>query len=159
VDHGWTLNLPDWARLKSVLGTGLAWEVVELSDLHQSMVPERSGVYVITASPPGYSAGGSKKANRLMAHLLCPVYIGRSESNIRTRFNSHCKSPSDLVRAAKKCYAGTLRFWFAQLNADEVVAVETHLISCFKPPANAKLGDPVKEGPPIKGTLGVPQPA
>lgn len=138
VDKGWSINPKAWDALEQALLKWKAWNSVLLTKNDQSLVPERPGVYAICAQPP-YATGKNRKT--LFHSLATPLYIGRSESSIRSRFRVHCQTPTQQLRRAKQCYDRVnLSFWFIELPVSTVKDTEARLIKCFGPPVNNRDG-------------------
>ena len=138
MNRGWSIDHRDWEALKQALPQPETWNSVLLTQIDQSMVPEGSGVYAICAKPP--NATGPDQ--RTMFHSLAsPLYIGSSESNIKSRFLAHCRTPSSQLLRAKSCFCRVpLIFWFIELPVGTVRNAEAWLIKCFGPPANKRAG-------------------
>lgn len=138
MDNGWSINPEDWRYLEQVILNYETWASVLLTPNDQSMVPEGPGVYAICAPPP--NAVG-QDGGTMFHSLASPLYIGRSESSIKARFLTHCRTPSPRLRMAKNCYRRVpLRFWFIELPVSAVRNAEAYLIRCFGPPVNRRAG-------------------
>lgn len=146
MDKGWSLDPTTWEALNTAFPNGARWRSVLLTPNDQDMVPDLPGVYAICVRPPN---AGNHQLSALFDKLATPVYVGRSETNIKRRFLAHCTTKDPKLRAAKHCYGGHLHFWFAALPPDTVKTVEARLIACFGPPVNKIAGT-------IKGTLRPP---
>lgn len=136
MDKGWSINHKDWEALQQALYRGNSWNSVLLTPNDQSVVPEKPGVYAICAQPPDIPESDQRS---MLQSLASPLYIGRSESSIRSRFLAHCKSTDPKLRMAKRCYE-KLQFWFIEISANAVKDAEAWLIKCFGPPANKVSG-------------------
>ena len=136
MDKGWSINHKDWKALEQALPRGNSWNSVLLTPNDQSVVPESPGVYAICAQPP--SIMGSDQC-AIFQSLASPIYIGRSEFSIKSRFLAHCKNTDPKLRLAKHCY-DKLQFWFIEISANAVKDAEAWLIKCFGPPANKVSG-------------------
>ena len=144
---GWSINSEDWYALEQALPSDFTWKSVLLTPTDQSMVPESPGVYAICAPPPNATIPDKKT---MFNHLSIPVYIGCSETNIKSRFIIHCQTPDSLLQKAKICFQKVkLSFWFIALNSENVKNAEAQLIACFGPPVNKRAGT-------ITGTINPP---
>ena len=138
MNKGWSINTEEWEALGQVLHGSEAWNFVLLTPNDQVMVPEGPGVYAICAPPP--NATGSDQST-MFHSLASPLYIGRSESSIKSRFLDHCRTSNPELQRAKNCYHTVqLRFWFIELPASVVRDAEARLIRCFGPPVNERDG-------------------
>ena len=147
MDKGWSINPEDWEALDRVLRRSETWNFVLLTPNDQSMVPEGPGVYAICAPPPNTTG---LNRSTMFHSLASPLYIGRSESSIKSRFLAHCRTPDSQLRRAKNCYHRVqLSFWFIELPISAVKDAEAWLIRCFGPPVNKRVGT-------ITGTLRPP---
>ena len=134
IDKGWSIDRVDWEALEQALPRTVVWRDVLLTRNDESGVPARPGVYAICARPPNAT---EQYARTLFQSLMTPLYIGRSETNIRNRFIAHCSRPAARLERAKQCYADVaLHFWFVEMPANAVKAAEASLIKCFGPPVN-----------------------
>ena len=147
MNWGWSIERMDWDSLEEALNASGSWKSVLLTTTDQLMVPARPGVYAICAQPP--NATGQDQTT-MFPSLASPLYVGRSESNIQTRFLAHCRANDPELRRAKRCYDTVrLRFWFVELPVSDIRDAETWLIRCFGPPVNKRSGT-------ITGTLKPP---
>ena len=138
MDNGWSINPEDWKSLDQVIRNYKTWTSVLLTPNDQSVVPAGPGVYAICAPPP--NAGG-QGGGTMFHSLASPLYIGSSESSIKARFLTHCRTPSSQLRRAKNCYHRVpLSFWFIELPVSVVREAEAQLIRCFGPPVNRRAG-------------------
>ena len=152
MNRGWSLNQRDWETLGAAISVRRVWISVPLLANEQSMVPEQPGVYAICAHPPFATPSDLQS---LFNASLTPLYIGRSEANMRDRFLKHCNSPHQRLSSAKRCYhEGDLIFWYTVLARDDVKNAEALLIQCFGPPVNDRPGEFT-----IKGVIKPPVPA
>lgn len=142
MNKGWSLNEVDWGRLKGVLDSRGSWTRVLLTKTDESLVPEQPGVYALCARPPIHV---ENKVESIFNSLIAPLYVGRSETSLRSRFRSHRQSTDQRMVSAKQCYS-RISFWFIVLPSPAVLAVEAHMIQCFGPPVNSRAGT-------IPGTL------
>ena len=134
--RGWSIDEDDWEGLKGALETSPNWNSVLLTTNDQTMVPAKPGVYAICAQPPNAIASAG---NTLFHNLASPLYIGRSESSIQSRFLAHCRAEDPQLQKAKRCYHRVpLRFWFTQLPVGAIRNAEAWLIRCFGPPVNKR---------------------
>lgn len=136
IQKGWNLVRDEWRKLGDLIGDA-EWKYVPFNRSHINGVPTRPGVYLIVGPPPGLS---EKPHNR----LLTVLYVGESESSIRTRFTTHCNAPQPSIQDIHRCYSGLmddLSFYYTELPADHVKAAESVLIDCYGPPANRKDGE------------------
>lgn len=148
--RGWSIDPGEWRELAEIIGDQTRWKSVTLTTNDKHMVPERPGVYAICARPPVRVSTNDKNS---FSEFACPVYFGRSETDIRSRFVAHCRSRDPDMYEAKRCFSRQrLRFWYVELPKDEVFDVEAALIKCFGPVTN-------KRDESIKGKLGPPVPA
>ncbi len=148
MQQGWNLDRSMWQRLSSALDPSAHWKCVPFHESSLASVPQKPGVYLIVGRPP--TLGVKPHSN-----FSKPLYIGRSESNLRARFRSHCAGTyQQSLRTIHKCYSGNeeLVFWYAALPAFKVAELESLLIDCYGPPANQISGirvrfrDPVPAG-------------
>ena len=138
IDKGWSIDSGDWEALEQALPRTSVWREVLLTRNDESGVPARPGVYAICAQPPNATV---RYARPLFQSLMTPLYIGQSETNIRSRFVAHCSKPGPKLERAKQCYAdGALHFWFVEMPANTVKNAEALLIKCFGPPVNERAG-------------------
>ena len=137
VEKGWSIRYEDWESLDQAMQTATLWKSALLTSNDQSLIPERPGVYAICARPPNVVGPGPIT---MFHSLASPLYVGRSESSIRSRFLDHCKSANTQLRKAKHCYGGQLRFWFIEMPSSSVKNAEAWLIKCFGPPVNKVAG-------------------
>ena len=144
---GWSIDPADWNGLDEALQETTPWRFVLLTPNDRHMVPNRPGVYAICARPPTVP----RSTHRTMFDSLAsPIYVGRSEYSIQTRFLRHCSSKDEDLLRAKRCYNSVqLKFWFIELPSVSVRDAEGWLIDCFGPPANRQRGT-------ISGTIGTP---
>ena len=134
MEKGWSINQADWKDLEQVIPKNKAWSSVLLTSNEHVMVPETAGVYAICASPPVSTVTTTKS---LFSSLASPIYVGRSETNIKNRFISHCQNPGSTLKLAKYCFGKVqLNFWFVPMSKETVRTAETLLIRCFGPPVN-----------------------
>ena len=147
MNRGWSIERLEWDSLEESLNSSGAWNSVLLTTNEQLMVPTRPGVYAICAQPP-YAVGQNQAT--MFRSLASPLYVGRSESNIQSRFLAHCRADDPELRRAKRCYYTVpLLFWFVELPVSAVKDAEAWLIRCFGPPVNKRAGT-------ITGTLRPP---
>ena len=147
MNRGWSIEKVDWEHLEQALRDARSWSSVILTTTDELMVPARPGVYAICAPPP--NAVGPDQTT-MFHNLASPLYVGRSESNIRSRFRAHCKADDPELRQAKRCYQTVLlTFWFVELPVSIVKDAEAWMIRCFGPPVNQRAGT-------ITGTLKPP---
>ena len=147
MDKGWSINSADWEALEQVLPRSRVWNFVLLTLNDQFIVPAKPGVYAICAPPPNAT---DPNIHNVFQSLATPLYIGRSESNIRSRFIAHCGSSDSKLRTARQCHSSVqLRFWFVEMSASVVRDAEARLIDCFGPSVNEKRGT-------INGTIKPP---
>lgn len=138
MNRGWSIERDDWDSLVQALSNSEAWTSVFLTPNDQSMVPALPGVYAICAPPP--NADGSDQTT-MFHKLASPLYVGRSESNIRSRFLAHCETDNPELLRAKRCYRTvSLTFWFVELPVGAIKDAEYWLIRCFGPPVNKRPG-------------------
>ena len=138
MEKGWSIDQTDWKKLEQLIPPNRSWGSVLLTPNEDVMVPETAGVYAICGRPPIADFVNNKS---VYSCLATPIYIGCSETNIKTRFLSHCNSPSAKLKLAKLCYGKVqLKFWFIQLNKETVRTAEAFLIQCFGPPVNQLSG-------------------
>lgn len=138
VNRGWSIERDDWDSLVQALGDSGSWKSVLLTTNDHLMVPARPGVYAICAPPPN-AVGLS--GTTVFHNLASPLYVGRSESNMQSRFRNHCKPDDPELRRAKRCYKTvSLTFWFVELPVGQVRDAEAWMIRCFGPPVNKIAG-------------------
>ena len=144
---GWSIDSTDWRSLDQALQSTSAWHSVLLTPNEQEMVPDRPGIYAICAPPPIHD---ETTDHAMFSSLASPIYIGRSEFSIRSRFLAHCRSDDTDLKRAKICYhSAGLRFWFTELPPPYIKGAEGWLIRCFGPPVNKQDGT-------IPGRIGSP---
>lgn len=137
--YGWSLVRSEWLRLPSDLVTGQPWRAVQFNMADANSVPATPGVYLICASPPGRRHSRTISSNDLFGLLYTAIYAGKSE-NLRRRFEEHCGNPKVEILSSRACFADGLDFWFTRLDSSKLDAVESQLIECLGPPANAVRG-------------------
>ena len=137
--YGWSLIKHEWGGLPSELVNGEPWRSVQFDMADVNSVPPSPGVYLVCASPPGRRRSTTTSPNDLFGLLYTAIYAGRSE-NLRRRFEEHCRNPKGEILSSRECFADSLDFWFTRLDPSELAAVETQLIDCLGPPANAVRG-------------------
>ncbi len=150
LDKGWTLDYDRWHDLSQIVDD-VSWKCVPLDIAHKSVVPDTPGVYMICGKTPVLCSHPFNK-------FFNVLYVGLSESSVRSRFRSHCSKPERDVVNAKKLYklvGSKMSFYFAAMSNQRVNSCELHLIECFGPSANRQSGNKKK----IKGKLGLPTPA
>lgn len=136
MNRGWSLERGDWKGLEKTLKGTDIWRSVLLTPNDQVMVPARPGVYAICAPPP--NAVGPNR-NTVFHSLASPIYIGKSESSIKSRFLAHCRANDRQLLKAKRCYYSVqMRFWFVELHVNVIRQAEAWLIRCFGPPVNKR---------------------
>lgn len=147
INKGWSIKRVDWDGLVQTLRGTESWRSVLLTPIDQLMVPNRPGVYAICAPPP-IAVGPDRGA--IFHSLASPLYIGRSESSMQSRFVAHCRADDPDLRRAKRSYSRVqLRFWFIELPICKVRNAEAWMIRCFGPPVNKRAGS-------ITGTIRPP---
>ena len=130
--NGWTLEKQNWDDLLIVL-TGTKWSRTKLDTLYKNRIPNRPGVYAICLN-----LGAMGFTQRPFKDIYEVIYVGRSESSVRTRFVSHCNKPVRGVREAKECFGNNLEYWYTEVDQDKIREIEARIIQCFGPPANLK---------------------
>ena len=131
---GWPLDRSDWDILPRDLLFSKDWKSVIIGHHEAKLVPDRPGIYMLCASPPGMNPQGGP-----FSLLYETIYVGESD-NLQRRLRQHLNTPSPKVRAARMCYALSLRFWYHLVEMDRIKLVESLLIQCLGPPANDKPG-------------------
>ena len=132
--YGWPLHQSDWSNLPLDLVDSISWKSVMLGHSEVRSVPSESGVYIMCAKPPLISLESSP-----FGHLYEAIYVGES-TDLKRRFREHLNTPSKKVRAARKCYPGSLTFWYHLASSQQIKQIESRLIQCLGPPANDKPG-------------------
>ena len=135
IDYGWRLDRDAWECLQAVLAE-LNWFDLPFERLNAPSVPEQSGVYIICGRPPIIMG-------RLCEVFFSVIYVGKSETSIRSRFIVHCDNPDEGIKRAKRCYAHSvtrLRYYYAVAPQEKVAEVESRLIECFGLSANRQSG-------------------
>ena len=130
--NGWTLEKQNWEDLLKVI-SDTHWSHTKLDTLYQNKVPERPGVYAICLKLKTMDFN-----QRPFRDLYEVIYVGRSETSVRSRFVKHSSSPVRGVRDAKECFGDNLEYWYTEVNRDQVRELEARLIQCFGPPANLR---------------------
>lgn len=142
---GWSIDPQHWVRLREV-AADLRWRKVILNSMETGSVPDKAGVYAI-CSRTNWEASCCRG---LFGDCYSPLYVGQT-GDLRRRFREHCGSHTmGPINALKRCYAGRLEFWFAEVPIRDSEVIEGLLIQCFGPPANrnegrirARLRDPM----------------
>lgn len=138
MNKGWSIDRNAWASLCEQLDGFDNWHSVSLTPNDRAMVPAKPGVYAICAPPP--NAVGPNRST-MFHSLSSPLYIGRSESSIKSRFLAHCRSNDAQLIRAKRCYHRVhMKFWFIELPIEVIRSAEAWLINCFGPPVNKRAG-------------------
>ena len=135
--YGLSLDRPDWDRLAHLMNALPAWNPVPLELAWDSLVPEKSGAYIIEALPP------IEKPPSPLDRLRAPLYVGQSGFSLRLRFRSHCKGELPGLAELRMCYrgcGGSVKFWFTEMVSSGAVELERQLIQCYGPPANRQSG-------------------
>lgn len=155
LNHGWQSDAKLWAQVPGELRNSNSWRWVGFMENEAVLVPERmSGIYCVCTAPFGRRRQHESRVHNhdLFSILFTPIYIGKTD-NLRRRFLEHCKKPSAKLDAARRCFGGSIQFWYHRLVAARLAAYEAILIQCFGPTANDKpesimgtLGDPVAIG-------------
>ncbi len=145
--YGWSINCEEWRQLSDALSQVGPWRNVLLTPNDQDMVPTTPGIYAICAAPP-FSLEYENES--VVAHLATPLYIGKAESGIRTRFARHCRGENQRLSRLLQCYQDKQpEFWFVELPLTAIQDAEALLIKCFGPPTNGRSER-------IRGTIGAP---
>lgn len=153
---GWTLDAEKWREViefaKLLKLTWLRCPFQQIANLH---VPQTGGVYAIEYPSPLQCAPATRVA---FQQLRAPIYIGKSHTNLRDRFESHT-SPTPQDRIAR------VRCWPSEVNNDpkfiwtqisripEINKLEALLIDCFRPPCNKIGGVSLGAGSPAGSIL------
>lgn len=136
MNRGWSIDQRDWKGLGEALEGTESWRSVLLTPNDREMVPAKPGVYAICAPPP---IAVGKVRSSIFRSLGTPLYIGKSESSIQSRFIAHCHSADPQLQRAKRCYQiAHLKFWFVELQVSLITEAEAWLIRCFGPPVNKR---------------------
>ena len=147
MNRGWSIDQGDWNGLGEALKGTESWRFVLLTPNDREMVPAKPGVYAICAPPP---IAVGKGRSSIFHSLGTPIYVGKSESSIQSRFLAHCRASDPQLLRARRCYYRVqLRFWFVELHVSVIRQAEAWLIRCFGPPVN-------KRAETITGTIGPP---
>lgn len=147
--YGWQFDSHLWKQVSAELRNSISWQHTGLQEVEATIVPECSGIYMLCACPPPFRFSLEKPNGQLFAHLLTPIYVGRSE-NLRKRFRQHCQSRKPEILQAIECFGTSLQFWFHIHPAEYIEREESLLIDCFGPNANRIRGKK------IVGQIGVP---
>ena len=153
LNYGWQFDASLWAQVPADLRNSNSWRYVGFVANEAVLVPDRiSGIYCVCTGPVGRRPQHISRLHDLFSILFTPIYIGKT-ANLRRRFLEHCKNPSLKLDAARRCFGGSMQFWYHRLMADRLAAYEAVLIRCFGPTANDKpesitgtLGDPIAIG-------------
>ena len=137
--YGWSLSKDDWHMLPNTLVKGDSWRSVQFNIADKNSVPACSGIYIICTLPPERRRGGVSSPNDLFGLLYMAIYVGQSE-NLKQRFHQHCTDPKAEIQDSRECYEDSMEFWFTRVDVDQLDVIESQLIGCLGPPANAVKG-------------------
>lgn len=169
--RAWSTRGELWKRLAEIT-SGIEWRRVHLSPADAALVPaNRTGVYVISISPPHQSAshtpdfGVMSVREDYASYGLGPlvasrtvIYAGQASSirgGLRSRFQHHRTTPKPLLDRYLRCFGTTTEFWYAEVGpATDLNRIEALLIKTFNPVCNdmaapgsrsflATIGDPI----------------
>tara|TARA_Y100000389_G_C17347272_1_gene456517 strand:+ start:531 stop:1025 length:495 start_codon:yes stop_codon:yes gene_type:complete len=138
---GWSLEKNDWDEVKDTMGKiELDWNSLPLRSSFKEQVPNKKGIYLICGMSPlrGYSEYLAFKT---------PLYVGESTTNLRKRFESHCKGQLGGVRRLVSTWVpASLEFVFSEIedpkideDVDQLIYdFETELMQAFGPTANIR---------------------
>jgi len=155
--HGWSLDVLEWRRLQDLLSKReIKWKMCGLDSAYRTIVPKRSGVYMLCCFPP--ACGRMFKFNNL--RTLNTVYVGQAKS-LRERFkfwqsfqkkkepsisgveNISPKGGTFIYQQFKN--AEDMFFIYSLCPSDNLSEVEGLLIDCFGPSANSRRESVVRE--------------
>lgn len=138
---GWSLEKNDWEEVKETMSKiELDWHSLPLRSSFKDLIPSSKGIYMICGMSPlrGYSDYLAFKT---------PLYIGESTTNLRKRFESHCKGELGGVRRLVSTWVpASLEFVYSEISninidadIDELIYdFETELMQAFGPTANIR---------------------
>lgn len=138
---GWSLDKRDWDKVRdTTVQMKLDWNLVPLRKSLNELVPETKGIYMICGKAP---------TSELSPYLSfrTPLYIGESSTNLRKRFNSHCKGELQGVRQLVSAWVPeSLEFIYSEISEiyseqsiDSLIYdFETLLMEAFRPSANIR---------------------
>lgn len=129
---GWTLEKQNWQELLTVV-SGTHWKRTKLNTLYQNSVPAKPGVYAICLK-----LDTMEFSQRPFKDIFEIIYVGRSETSVRSRFVVHSNRPLRGVKDAKECFGDNLEYWYTEVDREKVKELEARIIQCFGPPANQK---------------------
>jgi hypothetical protein len=127
----WSLDAAEWDVLRALLTREpLCWSHVDFRRAASNAVPERSGLYAICSTPvvPLGEEGAPP--------LLNILYVGISDSSIRSRFRYHLdhSAKCPMIRA-RRVFSNRLLFYWCLTATPEVY--ENAIYRCFGPAVNA----------------------
>lgn len=139
--RGWCLDHEKWLELEQMLESiQPVWHRTVLEYSHKNHVPTCPGVYAIEFPSP---VQFGKKTCEDGAAIRAPIYIGRSDTDLRKRFSHHAgNDPQSDIRLARRwpSFTGPRVFiWIELRDSGLIHALESRLIECFNPPCN-KIG-------------------
>lgn len=148
MEHGWSLDMSRWRKLKLILSHyGLEWEVCILNDKYISSIPQKAGVYMLCLPPMDCEYCFLGKNDDKKLNIFNAIYIGRS-MNLRTRFGHYAKRKnisSKIKGFLQKHRHLKVTFGHAVCKgvsrAAAIKQIEGALIDCFGPSANARRED------------------
>lgn len=148
LNYGWQYEPGMWAQVPADLRDSSAWRSVGFTESEAVLVPNgKPGIYCVCTSPVGRRRQRESRRD-LFSVLFSPIYIGKTD-NLRRRFLEHCRRPSAKLDAARRCFGGSMQFWFHRRDSDRLGGDEAVLIQCFGPTANDR-----RES--IAGVVGAP---
>jgi hypothetical protein len=139
--RGWCLDHEKWLELERMLeGIQPVWHRTVLEYSHKNHVPTCPGVYAIEFPSP-IQLGANEPG--VCAAIRAPIYIGRSETNLRERFSHHSgNAPQNRINLARRWPSLTgprVFIWVELRDPGRIQVLESRLIECFNPPCN-KIG-------------------
>ena len=140
--YGWSLNREDWENIPEIL-LNCKWKRMELDINRADEIPAKSGLYMIIGSPPKSINKFQFSNTNEPQRFFTPIYIGSSNSTIRSRFREHIKNGKPNVQTAIKTYKPNLMFVYTVIDNNQLVdykieELENFLINAFGPISNSR---------------------
>jgi len=139
--NGWSLKREDWMRLQSTLDDlNPDWYTVPLKRSLNSMIPNKSGIYIIEGTTPLSLFDG-------LEEYRTPLYVGLSDIDLQSRFNNHCQGRLPGVKQLVNTWnTSGLMFKYAVIEhqiddrniEDLLYDLESEFLMVFGPSANVR---------------------
>ena len=143
--NGWSLERGSWLQLSESLNKlDLDWKSIPLKKTLSNLIPAKKGVYLIVGKTPVNIPGE-------YFDFKTPLYVGISNSNLNSRFKSHCKGELVGVRRLVRTWeVDELDFVFAEVgdfsDRDSIEQLlydlESEFMIAFGPTANIRAQTP-----------------